>query len=51
MCPAMIYYVGSPFTEVEGGLAPGQAVECLSDATAIGEPRRGPRTNAMPVPS
>jgi hypothetical protein len=31
----MIYYVALPFTEVEGGLAPGQAVECMNGATAL----------------
>jgi len=32
----MIYYVALPFTPVEeGGLAPGQAVECPSGAAAI----------------
>jgi hypothetical protein len=31
----MIYYVALPFTATEGGLAPGQAVECPSGATAI----------------
>jgi hypothetical protein len=31
----MIYYVALPFTATEGGLAPGQAVECPSGAAAI----------------
>lgn len=31
----MIYYVALPFTRVEGGLAPGQAVECLNQAGAL----------------
>jgi hypothetical protein len=31
----MIYYVALPFTWVEGGLAPGQAVECPNGAAAI----------------
>jgi hypothetical protein len=31
----MIYYVALPFTHVEGGLAPGQAVECPHQAAAI----------------
>lgn len=35
MDPAMIYYVALPFTAVEGGLAPGDAVECPSGAAAI----------------
>jgi hypothetical protein len=30
----MIYYVALPFTATEGGLAPGQAVECPSGAAA-----------------
>lgn len=31
----MIYYVALPFTRIEGGLAPGQAIECPSGAAAI----------------
>ena len=31
----MIYYVALPFTPTEGGLAPGQAVECPSGPAAI----------------
>ena len=31
----MIYYVALPFTPIEGGLAPGQAVECSSGSAAI----------------
>lgn len=31
----MIYYVALPFTRIEGGLTPGQAVECPSGAAAI----------------
>jgi len=31
----VIYYVALPFTANEGGLAPGQAVECPSGAAAI----------------
>lgn len=31
----MIYYVALPFTPADGGLAPGQAVECPSGAAAI----------------
>jgi hypothetical protein len=31
----MIYYVALPFTSLEGGLAPGQAVECPSGAAAV----------------
>lgn len=31
----MIYYVALPFTPIEGGLAPGQAVECPSGAAAV----------------
>ena len=31
----MIYYVALPFTPIEDGLAPGQAVECASGAAAI----------------
>jgi hypothetical protein len=31
----MIYYVALPFTATEGGLAPGQAVECPNGAAAI----------------
>jgi hypothetical protein len=31
----MIYYVALPFTATEGGLAPGQAVECPSGAAAV----------------
>lgn len=31
----MMYYVALPFTPVEGGLAPGQAVECPNGAAAI----------------
>jgi len=32
----MIYYVALPFVRVEGGLAPGDAVECPHAAAAIG---------------
>lgn len=31
----MIYYVALPFTDIEGGLAPGQAVECPSGAATV----------------
>jgi hypothetical protein len=31
----MIYYVALPFARVEGGLAPGEAVECPHAAGAI----------------
>jgi hypothetical protein len=31
----VIYYVALPFTCVEGGLAPGEAVECPHEAAAI----------------
>lgn len=31
----MIYYVALPFTAIEDGLAPGQAVECPSGAAAV----------------
>jgi hypothetical protein len=31
----MIYYVALPFVHVEGGLAPGEAVECPYEAAAI----------------
>jgi hypothetical protein len=31
----VIYYVALPFTLTEGGLAPGEAVECPSEAAAI----------------
>lgn len=31
----MIYYVALPFVRVEGGLAPGDAVECPHSAAAI----------------
>jgi hypothetical protein len=32
----MIYYVAMPFTPADGGgLAPGQAVECPSESTAV----------------
>jgi hypothetical protein len=31
----MIYYVALPFTSADGGLAPGQAVECPHGAAAI----------------
>ena len=31
----MIYYVALPFVRVEGGLAPGEAVECPHAAAAI----------------
>jgi hypothetical protein len=31
----MIYYVALPFTRLEDGLAPGQAVECPHEAAAI----------------
>jgi hypothetical protein len=32
---AMIYYVALPFTLIEDGIAPGQAVECPHEAAAI----------------
>jgi hypothetical protein len=31
----MVYYVSLPFIRVEGGLAPGEAVECPHGAAAI----------------
>ena len=31
----MVYYVALPFTQVDGGLAPGEAVECPHGAAAI----------------
>ena len=31
----MIYYVAIPFVNVDGGLAPGQAVECHHERGAI----------------
>jgi hypothetical protein len=31
----MVYYVAMPFVPMEHGLAPGQAVECTSEAAAI----------------
>lgn len=31
----MIYYVALPFASVEGGLAPGEAVECPNGAAAV----------------
>jgi hypothetical protein len=31
----MIYYVALPFVHVDGGLAPGEAVECPHEAAAI----------------
>ena len=31
----MVYYVALPFIPVEGGLAPGEAVECPNGAAAI----------------
>ncbi|MGA8610131.1 MAG: hypothetical protein WB760_00150 [Xanthobacteraceae bacterium] len=31
----MIYYVAMPFAPADDGLAPGQAVECQSEADAI----------------
>jgi len=33
--PVMVYYVALPFSLIEGGLAPGPAVECMSGAAAI----------------
>jgi hypothetical protein len=31
----MVYYVALPFVRVDGGLAPGEAVECPYEAAAI----------------
>lgn len=31
----MVYYVALPFIHVEGGLAPGEAVECPNGAAAV----------------
>jgi hypothetical protein len=31
----MIYYIALPFVPTDGGLAPGQAIECPSGAAAI----------------
>jgi hypothetical protein len=31
----MIYYVALPFVHVEGGLAPGEAVECPHEGAAV----------------
>lgn len=31
----MMYFVALPFTRIEGGLTPGQAIECPSGAAAI----------------
>jgi hypothetical protein len=33
--PVMVYYVALPFVRVDGGLAPGEAVECPYEAAAI----------------
>lgn len=38
----MIYYVALPFTRIDDGLAPGQAVECPSGAAGVR------RAQAMP---
>ena len=39
----MIYYVALPFARVDGGLAPGEAVECPHEGAAI-------RTRSSNVP-
>jgi hypothetical protein len=31
----MVYFVALPFVHVDGGLAPGEAVECPHEAAAI----------------
>jgi hypothetical protein len=31
----MVYYVALPFVHVDGGLAPGEAVECPHEAAAV----------------
>jgi hypothetical protein len=33
--PVMIYYVALPFVPSDGGVAPGQAIECPSGGAAI----------------
>ena len=47
----MIYYVALPFVRVDGGLAPGDAVECPHAAAAIrrAEALAGKETNAGAV--
>jgi hypothetical protein len=35
MRPVMVYYVALPFIRVDGGLGPGEAVECPYEAAAI----------------
>ena len=47
----MIYYVALPFVRVDGGLAPGEAVECPHAAAAIrrAETLAGKDTNAGAV--
>jgi hypothetical protein len=47
----MIYYVALPFVRVEGGLAPGDAVECPDADAAIlrAEALAGKETNAGAV--
>ena len=44
----MIYYVALPFVRVEGGLAPGEAVECPYEAAAIRRAQAMARNEASP---
>jgi hypothetical protein len=43
----MIYYVALPFVRVEGGLAPGEAVECPYEAAAIRRAQAMARNDAI----
>jgi hypothetical protein len=43
----MIYYVALPFGRVEGGLAPGEAVECPCEAAAIQRAQAMARNEAI----
>jgi hypothetical protein len=47
----MIYYVALPFARVDGGLAPGEAIECPHADTAVrrAEALAGNETNAGAV--
>jgi hypothetical protein len=43
----IVYYVALPFVRVEGGLAPGEAVECPYEAAAIRRAEAMARTEAI----
>jgi len=46
----MVYFAGLPFIEVDGGLAPGEAIECPNGAAAINRAQAMAYIKTMPAP-